>query len=149
MEVDSVSIRTAQRPGVDAEHYDQITAEVEEQMKQKGIRGAAVVWMDDVLLGTPTAAEHAAATRLLYEVSLAHNIKYKPPQQVGLAEVVWAGFRLSPSGHQVALSRMEGIAQWPHPKTRQQLMKLCGWVQWAAQGVKHIAAPPTLLCRHQ
>ena len=69
-----------------------------------------------------------------------NNISYKPPTQVGLPQVEWAEFKISAEGHKVALSRTEGIAEWPVPQTRQGLMKLTGWVQWAAQGVRHIAA---------
>ena len=117
----------------------QVAGEVAEQMAQRGIRGTVVVWMDDVLLATATREEHAIATRLLFEVSLSHNIHYKPSSQMGMAEVVWAGFRLSAEGHQVALSRTEGIQAWKAPTTRQGLQRLTGWVQWAAQGVPHIA----------
>ena len=128
-----------------------VTAEVEEQMKQKGIRGAAVVWMDDVLLGTPTAAEHAAATRLLYEVSLAHNIKYKPPQQVGLAEVVWAGFLVSSAGHRVALSRTEGIDRAVANPQDEAAADEALWMGpvGSAGGEAHCSSPPPLLLGHK
>jgi len=117
----------------------QVAGEVAEKMAERKIRGTVVVWMDDVLLATVTREEHAQATRLLFEVSLRHNIRYKPSSQMGMAEVVWAGFSLSAKGHQVALSRTEGIQAWKAPTTRQGLQKLTGWVQWAAQGVQHVA----------
>ena len=112
---------------------NKVAGETMERMKEAGVEGIVVVWMDDVLVATPTEAAHKGALRLLFEVSAAHRVKYKLDfSKMACSEVVWCGFQVSEKGRKVATPRVD-LEHWDTPTTRSQIQHLTGWCQWSAQ----------------
>lgn len=104
------------------------------------IEGCHVI-ADDMLIAGKDDAEHDHILTTVLERAKKNNIKFNPDKiQLRVSEVKYMGNLISAKGQKVDPSKLSAISDYPQPKTKQELQRFLGMVNYLGQFVTNLSA---------
>ena len=89
------------------------------------------VYMDDVLVASRTMEEHERHFRELFRRLAAHDLVVSPTKcQYGQAKIEFLGHEVSKDGIKPLATKVEAIAQFPKPTTKEELKRFLGMINF-------------------
>lgn len=103
-----------------------------------------VFWyMDDIIIHEKNEKCNLQLVRKILKQIIKHNLKLKPEKCLFFqANVKFLGYRISKNGLEIDNEKMKCIKLYPRPKTTQEVMRFCGFINFAK-----IARPLYNLCK--
>lgn len=99
-----------------------------------------IYYIDDVLLLSPTVADHKRLLRLVFERLREVNMKTEIPKcELGCAQIKYLGYILSAEGLRKNPLKIAPYAFAPPPNTKRQLMSLLGFASYYRSSIKDFA----------
>lgn len=98
-------------------------------------------YMDDVIIATDTADEHAKVIKQVLRRLHKFGLKASPDKtELFQTELKLLGFVVSRNAIKVDPSKTAAIARWKEPKTKRQIQQFLGAVQWLRRFIPNLAA---------
>ena len=111
----------------------------------EGIPGV-VVYLDDILIFTTTEEEHQEILELVFEKLHKNNVKLNLKKCRFFQHTIeYLGHTVSAAGIQASPEYISNVIRLPKPKTRKDLQRLLGMVQWIAPNVPHLSQATAVL----
>jgi transposase InsO family protein len=111
----------------------------------------AVVYLDDILIFSPTLDEHKRHVRLVLERLRTNGLFAKPEKCFfHQKEIEYLGFIVSPSGVKMDPEKVSAVLEWPEPASVHDLQIFLGFANFYRRfigGYSKITAPLTRLLR--
>ncbi|KRH92718.1 putative LTR retrotransposon, partial [Pseudoloma neurophilia] len=98
------------------------------------------IFLDDILIFTNTLDEHEKIIdEILKRFKEKNIIINKEKSKICQKEITFLGFTISADKYGPDQSRLEDFTKWEKPKTRRQLLRLLGKVNWYRQYVPNLS----------
>lgn len=89
------------------------------------------VYLDDLLIASPTPSEHEEHLRAVFKRLSAHGIVVNVAKcQFGVAELNFLGHTISSAGIQPQPEKVKAVQEFPAPNTKRQLREFLGLVNF-------------------
>ena len=106
----------------------------------RGLDGV-MVYIDDILVASPTPSHHEAQLRLLFTRLQTYGLKIHPSKCVlGASEVDFLGHRVGPAGIAPLPQKVEAIRDFPQPSTAKKLRQFLGLINFYHRFIPSAAA---------
>ena len=111
----------------------------------------AVVYIDDILIYSPSPERHVQDVRRVLDLLREHKMHIAPAKCVwGATSLQWLGHRLEPGAISPLPARTQAIREFPAPRTVTEVRRFLGMVGWYRRFIRdyaHLALPLNLLTR--
>jgi hypothetical protein len=99
--------------------------------RQEIDQGVVVVYMDDILIFTDTLEEHRLVVKRVLQILQDNNLYLKPDKCVFETEKVeFLGLILSKDKVEMDPVKIEGVSQWPAPRSVKELQSFLGFINF-------------------
>lgn len=100
-----------------------------------------VVFLDDILLYSQTADEHASLLRTVLRRLQSHSFFCKLKKcQFFRPRTTFLGHDITQEGLSINPDKIEAVKKWPTPTTRKQVQSYLGFVQFFRKFIKNFSA---------
>lgn len=100
----------------------------------------AVVYLDDVIVFSPSMEEHLSALREVLDRFRQAGLKLHPDKcQVAVKRVNFLGHQLDETGMRPAEDKVEAVKNWPRPTNKKDVRRFLGLVGYYRQYLPHFA----------
>lgn len=108
-----------------------------------------IVYLDDILIYSETAAEHAEHLRLVFEKLRQSKFYAKASKcEFFKQELKFVGHLVTANGIAVDPEKVKAVTDWPVPRNKTELLGFLGLANWCRRFIRrfaHLAAPMTEL----
>lgn len=115
------------------------------------LRKGVLVFMDDILIYSPTLEEHVRLLQQVFHILQHHQFVIKKSKcYFAQSSVEYLGHVVSAAGVSTAPSKVQAVSQWPVPKTLKELRGFLGLTGYYRRFIRHygiISRPLTLLLK--
>lgn len=85
------------------------------------------IYIDDMILTTPEHGSHLARLRTIFERLEKHGLRLNPEKcSIGAEAIEFVGFHLTQTGIAPLDHKLDTLAKWPRPTTKQQVITFLG-----------------------
>ena len=107
--------------------------------------GVVIVYMDDILIFTKTLEQHRSIVKRVLQVLQNNNLYLKPEKCIfEVRKIEFLGLILSENQVEMDPVKIEGVRNWPVPRSVKELQSFLGFVNFYRrfiEGFSHIAKP--------
>ncbi|CAL1568882.1 unnamed protein product [Knipowitschia caucasica] len=98
------------------------------------------VYLDDILVASPSVEEHSLHLRLLFERLTEHGLIVNPVKcQFGLSEIEFLGHRVSRQGAVPLPAKVKAVLAFPRPPSVKPLQEFLGMINFYNRFIPHAA----------
>ncbi len=85
-------------------------------------RGKVIIYLDDILIFTPTIEEHRTVVRQVLEILREAKLTCKPEKcAFETQQIEYLGYIITPGSIQMDPAKVAGVVKWPTPTTKKHV----------------------------